>query len=74
MLEFNIETDKNYIFGKAIFESLHGLIDTLDDGNLSGFQKQENFEKIVLGLEIVNKIGIQECQNVKNLLNNPISY
>jgi hypothetical protein len=68
MAEYCSESDKGYVLGKSILSSLPSLIDTLDNEDLNGFQKQEIFEKIILGLEIVNKIGIEKCNDVKKLL------
>lgn len=60
--------DKNYLLGKEILKNLPALVDTLDDETVNKFQKQENLEKIFLGIDIVHALTAQNLATIKTLL------
>jgi len=61
-------SDKGYLLGKKILESLPALVETLEDDNVNRFQKQENLEKIFLGLDIVHSLTAKNLLIAKHLL------
>jgi len=58
----------NQVFINEILESLPPFIDSLDDENINIFERQENLNKVILGLEIVANDALETCNSIGNLL------
>ena len=69
MNNFNIQKHINRKnFTKKIINSLPSLISSLRDENLNIFQQQENFEKVILGLEIIANQALANCDSIEKSL------
>jgi len=55
-------------FMHEVLDSLPQFIDTLDDKNIDVFTRQENFDKILLGFEIVAKQTLSNLDSVQRTL------